>query len=571
MNMENYLWQEAPWADKTCKANELIQYLGETHMLTYQYRPSTQTERRFYSKKIKAYLPQSFLDDWLGKGISLHFLDMTEHWMAAVPALCDASHEVKLPVMVKFLQGNYEDDYWPQSLCVQLESYLMAAMEDHRILIVILSDRGPDRAITYPNILQEASALFPCDMQELYLDVSGAEDKLTQFLEAPISVEQVTALHIPGIPLKGLWENRRSLTRDLVMTDKYSLRSFDRERFLRSETGQKLIKGICLEYHYDSINDVGLHEHFQSIGLCLSVHRTSGRRWLFLYPKTNTKAQKMPLVCALQEVYEGNEHLAVTALSSFYETCCLAAEKQYCIVFYAMEDPDSNDLLIPIIDEAAKLYPLDTNRVYVMGHSHNGRFTLELGARNYRRIAAIATLGNFCGLEDWEKLGAAGVSDERMEQLSTITLPTVNFCGCEEHGGKLPVNVDASKLPLRPGQECGRTLELEDRLYAWKRRLYAYRCRQPGEKELLDAANSSNEVERVLGFPVDRSEIRLLDGLKHYIGDLKDSRGRYLLQMIAIENTPHVITPGMCRLAWEFMSRFSRAADSGETIELRGT
>ena len=233
-----------------------------------------------------------------------------------------------------------------------------------------------------------------------------------------------------------------------------------------------------------------------------------------------------------------------------------------------LEDADSNDLLCELIDEACSQYPADPQRVYVMGHSHDGRFALEFCARNYKKIAAVSTLGNFCGLEDARRLGTAGVTDEVMEHLRGIQLPLANFCGCAEHGGKLPVNVDARTLPLRPGQEYGRTLTLDDRLYAWKRRLYAWNCAARSEEEILAARDSADIVERTLGFPVDRSDVRLIDGFHHYIGDLCNSDGKYFLRMVAHENMPHLPFPAMIDLAFEFMSRFERDMDTGEIREL---
>lgn len=305
------------------------------------------------------------------------------------------------------------------------------------------------------------------------------------------------------------------------------------------------------------------------MGLSLDVHRTNGERWVTLSPIGIKEAkQKLPLVCVMQEIYEGNEHLAVTAFGYFYELTKIAANGECMLLFFVLEDADSNDLLAQLIDEAAEKYPIDTQRVYVMGHSHDGRFTLEFCARNYRKIAACATLGNFCGLESAKRLGKAGVTDERMEQLRTIELPLANFCGCAEHGGKLPVNVDARTLPLRPGQEFGRTLTLEDRLEAWHRRLYAWNCLPRTDEEILAARESADIVERELGFPVDRSSVRIMDGFRHYIGDLQDQKGHYYLRMVGHENMPHLPTPAMLNLAWEFMSRFARNQETGEIMEL---
>lgn len=571
------LWQDGLWADRISRIDGFVQHLTgncRLHIGGYQRPELTgQTRKHLYSGKVGAVMVPEFFAYWEQKGLSLRCLDMTEHWMAAIPSHALPKGEKRLPVLAVYLQGDYDDHFWPMDIACQYEIYLEMAVRDDWIVLFTLSNKGPDKDRTYVNILQEASALFPCDMKRLYLDVSAIENQLGRIpcaVKNPeVLVKKVTGLQIPGLKLEGLWEYRGSLGRDLMMADKYSLGSFDREAVLHSETGKKLMEGILLEYRYDTVFDEGFQKHFEDRGLSLEVHYTNGERWITLSPKAVDQSRsKLPLVCVMQEVYEGNEHLAVTAVSYFYEITKIAANGECILLFFVLEDADSNDLLAQLIEEVPDMYPVDKTRVYVTGHSHDGRFTLEFCARNYRKIAACATLGNFCGLESAKRLGKAGVTDERMEQLRTIELPLANFCGCAEHGGKLPVNVDARTLPLRPGQEFGRTLTLGDRLEAWHRRLYAWNCPPKSDEEILAAKDSHNVVERKLGFPVDRSSVRVMDGFKHYIGDLRDTAGHYYLRMVGHENMPHLPTPAMLNLAWEFMSRFARDLETGEIKEL---
>lgn len=571
------LWQEEHWADRISRIDGLVQHLtGNVYLKIGGFpRPKLDEEQKksLYSSKVGAYLLPEFFGYWGEKGLTLRPLDMTEHWLAAVPSHALPKGERRLPVLAVYLRGDYDDHYWPMDIGAQFEAYLNMAVREDWIIIFTLSSKGPDKDRTYVNILQEASALFPCDMKELYLDVSAAWDILPQIPcrvpDVQDLVKKVTSLDIPAIPMKGYWEYRGSLGRDLMMADKYSLGSFDREAVLCSETGKKLMEGILLEYKYDTVEDQGFRKHFEDMGLSLELHYTKGERWITLAPKkAKEEAEKLPLVCVMQEVYEGNEHLAVTAFGYFYEITKIAANGECILLFFVLEDADSNDLLAQLIDEAAEMYPVDKSRVYVTGHSHDGRFTLEFCARNYRKVAACATLGNFCGLESAKRLGKAGVTDERVEQLRTVELPLANFCGCAEHGGKLPVNVDARTLPLRPGQEFGRTLTLEDRLEAWHRRLYAWNCPAKSDGEILAVKDSPDIVERELGFPVDKSSVRVMDGFKHYIGDLKDTNGHFYLRMVGHENMPHLPTPAMLNLAWEFMSRFARNLETGKIEEL---
>lgn len=571
------LWQDAPWQARISRIDGLIQHLGATNRLAVGAYPRpqlTEAEKRAcYSGKVGAYLVPEFFEDWENKGLLLRPLDMTEHWLAAVPVGAMPKGGLRLPVLAVYLQGDYDDSYWPMDIAYSYAPYLEMAIREQWIVLFTLSNKGPDRDRTYVNILQEASALFPCQMDKLYLDVSTIHQQLgsipCQVQNVEALVEAVTSLSLPAIPMPGLWEYRGSLGRDLLMADKYSLASFDRAALIHSQTGRRLMEGIVLEYQYDTVTDPALAEHFRQMGLRLEIHHTKGERWLTLTPMAASKSQEhsLPLLCVMQEVYEGNEHLAVTALAYFYELTKLAANGECMLLFFVLEDADANDLLAELIDEALEEYPAAPSRVYVTGHSHDGRFALEFAARNYKKLAAVATLGNFCGLEDARRLGKAGVTQERVEQLRQITLPLANFCGCAEHGGKLPLNVDARMLPLRPGQEFGRTLTLEDRLYAWHRRLYAWNCPEQTDAQILAARSSADLVERELGFPVDRSSVRIIDGFRHYVGQLKNTQGKYYLEMVGLENMPHLPTPAMLNLAWEFMSRFARDPETGEILE----
>lgn len=580
------LWDAAAWQGRISAVDGIVRHLGAVNCIPSAIQPpelSPEHYCQYYSGKVGALLLPEFFRDWQRRGVLLRCLDMTEHWMAALPLDAVPKGQKRYPVLVVFTQGDYDDACWPMNLALRYESYLEMAARDGWIVIFILSNKQPDVDGTYVNILQEAGALFPCNMSMLWLDVSGSVQELSGLphgalhdcrgaAAAPADLlEEVTSLHIPALYLPGNWEYRGSLSRDLVMTDKYSLGNFDRARMLHSETGRKMMEGIRLEHCFDSLNSPGFAEHFRHMGLQLDVHETAGERWLTLTPMDALDAptEKLPLVCIMQEVYRGNEHLAVTALSYFYEFARIASNGACMLLFFVLEDPDSNDLLAELIDEAVSAYPADASRVYVTGHSHDGRFALEFAARNWCKIAAVATLGNFCGLEDAGRLGSAGVTQERAAQLQSISLPLANFCGCCEHGGKLPVNVDARCLPLRPGQEFGRTLTLDDRIRAWQRRLVAWNCPVRSREEILTARCSQDQVERELGFPVDRSSIRVLDGFRHYVGDIKDNRGRYMLRMVGHENMPHVPVPAMLTLAWEFLSRFARDTNTAETIELQ--
>lgn len=580
------LWQDEVWEDRISHVSGLINELGRIQKLNGGgYRKpdwDEAAEQAHYQSKTGSVDDPAVLDRLLEWGLTVRILDMTEHWIAVVPTWAMGRKDTLLPVLVTCLQADYNDSYWAMKTLTEYAAYQEAALRENWIVLYVVSNNGPDLPRTYVNIIQEAAALFPCDTKRLWLDVnpvlragkSLSEIEDFSLLEADGSVvmspeQKVTTLwdgSVSALPIAGSWEHRGSLGRDLVMSDKYSLGDFDRERLLHSATAKHMMQGIRMEYQYDTVYDAALKAELEDRGLDFCVHVSKGERWLTLAPKNALEQpeEKLPLFCVMQEVYPGNEHLAVTALAYFEELLELASQGECILLFFVLEDPDSNDLLTELIDEAAGQYPVDLRRVYLTGHSHDGRFALEFSVRNWRRVAAVATLGNFMGMEGT----AQALSEERIRMMSGMDLPCVNLCGCKEHGGKLPVNVDARTLALRPGQEYGRTIELEKRLDAWQKRLMAWNCPIHTREELLAAANSDNTVEREMGFPVDRSEILFAEGFNHYIADLKNRNGQYHLRMVALENMPHVPTPVMLELAWDFVRRFARNLETGEIVEL---
>jgi len=589
--MEPYLnfnlWNGEAWNSRLSRIEGLASYLGNTQRIqaeTYRKPQWTENEEKeHYHNKTGSIDDPKVLENLYQKGLTCSILDLTMHWIAVCPGKEELPDGRKLPGLMIFLQTDYEDYYWAMKALTQYEHYLDQCAQKKMILLFAVSNNGPDTARTYVNVIQEACTLFPLNPNEIYVDV-------TPCMKAGIHLSEIDNFHMKtregkdisdpdsmiqsffddtvyALPVSGNWEDRGSLGRDLVMSDKYSLISFDREAFIQSESGRRMMEGITFEYLFDSVEDTAVARWLEQKGVHLEIHVSKGERWLTLEPLHSD--EKLPLFCVMQEVYYGNEHQAVTAIGYFEEMVELTAQNKCITLFYVMEDPDSNDHLAQLIDEAGTMLPIDLTRVYVTGHSHDGRFALEFSVRNWKKIAAVATLGNFMGLEDPKVLGdpRQSVSDETISKIKTFDLPCANFCGCMEHGGKLPINVDARTLPLRPGQQFGRTITREDRISSWQRRLDAWNCEVATSEQIIACTDSDFETERILGFPVDQCDVRLIDGWKHYIGDLKNKNGKYHLRMVAVENCPHIPSPAMLDLAWEFCSSFARNSD-GTITEL---
>lgn len=290
--------------------------------------------------------------------------------------------------------------------------------------------------------------------------------------------------------------------------------------------------------------------------LTFTITETMGERWFAFVPKQAMEEpeKKLPVTLIIQEVYDGNKHLAVTSLSYFYEYLNIAAQGECILLFFALEDWDSNDLFIDILNEAREQYPIDMQRIYVTGHSHDGCFSFEFARRHPEVIAAVATLGNQGILLTPEAWGEPilSVSEERMNSMARIDMPLINVNGATENHALAPDDPE----------------EFEKWAGFWQRRLIASRCPMKSFEEIRAARSSKNKAERILGFPADHAETVWADGAEHYIADVTNVEGKNHLRIVSSENMPHTVTPFMIDVSWNYLRRFARNLETLEVIEL---
>lgn len=259
----------------------------------------------------------------------------------------------------------------------------------------------------------------------------------------------------------------------------------------------------------------------------------------------------------LQEIAKSDPHSVPSALSLWYEYLNIAAMGDLMLIFFVLEDPDSNDLLMDILEEATRQYPfLDRSRVYITGHSHNGHYSLEFTRRHVNAIAGVGTMGNSHGLaltKDTVKIG-----QNQIDFMSQYDIPLINIDGQWENA--------FSCRELKAGDQ--RFLSEKDRADRYNDRLKASRCRERSADEILSAADSKNKAIRMLGVPTDFSETVYIDGDECYVGDLINQDGKNHLRLVTVENLPHATSSHMPWLTWNFLRRFARDQITGEIVEL---
>ena len=85
----------------------------------------------------------------------------------------------------------------------------------------------------------------------------------------------------------------------------------------------------------------------------------------------------------------------------------------------------------------------------------------------------------------------------------------------------------------------------------------------------MEAALESKDLaERKNGVPADHTEVRYVMGHEVYIADVYNNAGKHHLRFATLDNLPHMITPQMAELSWEFLRRFARD-ENGRIVELQ--
>lgn len=581
MKNDNYsypnfeLWGGKPWENHVSFIDGLAQWLGENtplHCGDYPHRAVEKPkEDPDYRPKTESLDDHMVMEYWASKGIRMTVLSQGgKRWIAMVPEMAIAKRsEEKISALVVFHKENYADPWWAMRTVHYYKDYneALAKQPDH--MIIYLVSEGPDIDRIYLNILQEAFVLYPADLSRIYLDVHVVCQRHQALANIPDfryfdgngkpanpdkAMERFGTLSIPVINVGGRWGNRDSLTRGLVMEYAMNEGVFDRERFLRSDTARKMAEGLAMEYRFDTVFQEGFAAYWASRGLDFEVHEYCGERWMTMVPSAlkGAKDVMLPVLIALQEVYPGNEHLAVASMSYFYEAMNIAAQGECILLFFVLEDPKSNELVLDILEEAKKLYSIDSERVYLTGHSHDGGFARILAYDHPDIIAAVAVMGNAVGLLSSKESGnpVGGTEDDAIAALSKVRLPIINIGGEREHKTPAPTSPEFAQFAR-----------------AWQRRLAICRCRQRSLEEIAAAQLSDNIVERRIGVPLDETQVLWLDGFEHYIGDLINEEGKRWTRLVCIDNSPHTVTPSMLTLCWSFLRRFARNAETGEVEE----
>ena len=451
----------------------------------------------------------------------------------------------------------------------------MAAAE--KFIVMIAPSDGVDETDNYNQVIQEIASLAHLKVKQIWLDVStvylaGAtldsipgfvlKDRAGNVIEDPdAQVRKIGSLAIPCLDITGIWHERSSQMYCMGHLGRSTFGTLDPGRLAHSVAGKRMAEMMCPEHDFDSIHDPGLKPVWDGLGLSVEFHMHRYDRWISCVPKCALEdpEEKLPLVVIFQDIQQCSPHTPLIAFSQYSGFLTIAGQGDCCLMFFATECKEDNDILSDLLKDYARMYPVDLSRVYIVGHSHNGGLTSQYIRRHPTEIAAVGTLGNRAGFFSSREMGAETmvVDDDEIEFMAEhMDVPTITICGYSEALCQFPLY-----------QENDRN-NVDTNVRVWQRRLKAYRCPNQTKEQILACEHSANYVERKLGFPADWSECLYMDGFENYIADVKNVDGKYHMRHVAMGNVPHTVTPAMCDITWNFLRRFARNLETGECVEL---
>lgn len=581
------LWEDRAWEGRLSPISGLVEAIGRHRPVTegiclpkdiqIEEKPETSLDYRQKTGSVEA---QAVLDEL--KKNDLHYESKElggTLWATVFPEKAEEETKKQYPVLAVFVREIRKDRYWSMRLLTEYQGYIaMAKKQRWALLFVVTEEPCADRM--YVSIFQEAVSMYPFDMNQMWLDVSVLMEKNLKLSavsgfrytdrEGKAVADPDRCIEVKfGIPMLDIsfrWAEEDSLNRGMVMNSLMNS-GFDPQRLIHSRSGLRLMDGIYLEYRFGSILEPELKAYWKKRGADLDIHELKGERWVSLAPGDPKPGKKLPVIAVFSEVCASNPHAPVTALATFYELAKLAAEGEAVLTFFALEDPEANELYCDILEELSKSFPVDMDRVYVTGHSHNAHFAFTFARRHPELVAAAATAGIPCSLMDYAGSGIRNFSmeEEEVEELSRYDLPVINVSGCLEGLNLFPVTDDNYKLQ---NDFVWSVTDFKTRVRYWQRRLKASRCPILSEEEIAAASASRDKATRMLGIPNDRSFTVYGDGYEHYVADIKNSEGRFHLRIVGIEDMIHMTTPFMQELEWNFLRQFARDRKTMKIREL---
>jgi len=534
------MWDDSTWAEREASiqpmVNKLCKYMFDVVRPKATLGLYAGRKDGDYNAKSNVRIYPDVIKAWEEKGLKCHITSMGfMAWIALIPDGAKAN----TPVVVRYHSVDMKDENWAMDT-LSYYSELNENASRNSFALVYLVTNAPFGSGIFTDILMEVSALWRLDLKPIYMDLTGLPED-----EFP-GREEFCGLRVQNIDDR--WQafvGHQYICGGLNKKNP----EFDLEKLIHSPLGKAMADGMRMEHDFRRWDDPKLLEQLRTKGVKLEGHWMRGERYLTASPVDCEK--KLPLIICMKEVRTSNEFHALTALQFYSGHLDLVGVQECMLLFFAMEAPEDNELLVEIIEQVEKDYNVDSNRIYITGQSHNGYLALDFACRHLDHIAAIATLNDRHGISSPAYAHeSVPVTDEMVERFKSHELPLINICGQIE-------NVFPHTAPG--------TKEREQAIDAYRRRLVAFNCPEKTAEEIENALYSTDLAERCNGVPADRTEVRFMMGHEVYVSDVRNNDGNWRLRFVSLDNLPHMISPQMAELSWEFLRRFARV--DGKIVE----
>jgi hypothetical protein len=315
-------------------------------------------------------------------------------------------------------------------------------------------------------------------------------------------------------------------------------------------------RGLVKEFHGENVpmdwDDYEKRTAYKYNREKYQLDEVDWKKWASFVPvsafRPENKDRRYPLLFALH----GGTNLVYTVDSWGYANA--AAEKEWIVIVPSIE---LDEVILEILAEAERLYPVDMSRVYVTGFSYGGTMACRLAHQHPEVFAAAAPCGNLLGDGVFYWVGEEpeppfdGVP--RALEMGTY-MPVISIYG----------DLELMRYPFYASAEVD---SLIDGVNLWARVNHAGQLRKEDVMALSGREDISRE-EKKIGIPLAADCRRTIyaDGVTFRIGDLKSADGVVRIRMICEENIPHCPTPEMARQVIDFCGHFSRNLLTKESI-----
>jgi hypothetical protein len=487
--------------------------------------------------------------------------------VTVTPGRVLADNEHKAPVVIVPVVLEKRDVFWAMNVLVHFKKYNeLCAERGDFILDYYVMDKS------MAGIGQSLSAGDFGDPNRIFFDISVLEEIGAKVADIPgldwqdqdrtnhdpdAQIEHIG--FIPVLNIAGKREARPNFSLGPKDRGQFPgiLVSFDAQRVEHGLLGEHWMEGISFAFNHGKDDDPAIEANFERMGLIGGERAYKGERYFMYVPmQAIEQGTKLPLVLINSEISYSNPYSISSTYANYLDYFKLAASGNLNILIFNIGTPQAMDHAYELIKQLERTEPVDSSRIYVTGHSHMGFEGREFAYLHPDMVAAAAPLGNATGYAaPAYSHESIVVDDQRIENWSKIDMPLITIGAAGEELS--PHSIPSLILP-----------DYDLFIEAWQRRLKASRAPVKTREQIMAAEHSHDYVTRLYGLPNDGSSLQMIDGVEHYIIDVKNIDGKNHMRFVAVDNMFHAIEPTMPMIAWTFMRRFARDQRTGKVIEL---